>query len=113
MIDSQRSPFYSVDTSALIDWQFRFYPTDVFYSLLGKVDQLIKEKRFSDPALARSGRGRARGGLAAPHLRCATGPCAQNRPDNARELATDRAPGKFHRASRQARQFRRGSFQQN
>lgn len=51
MIDSLRSPFYSVDTSALIDWQFRFYPTDVFYSLLGKVDQLIKENRFSGPAV--------------------------------------------------------------
>ncbi|MBI3617897.1 MAG: DUF4411 family protein [Candidatus Omnitrophica bacterium] len=53
MIDSQRSPFYSVDTSALIDWQFRFYPADVFYSLPGKVDQLIKEKRFSGPALVK------------------------------------------------------------
>lgn len=53
MIDARRPSFYSVDTSALIDWQFRYYPTDIFYSLLGKVDQLIEEKRFSGPVLVK------------------------------------------------------------
>lgn len=53
MTDSKQPAFYSVDTSALIDWQSRFYPTDVFHSLLSKVDQLIKEERFSGPALVK------------------------------------------------------------
>lgn len=53
MTDSSNPSIYSVDTNVLIDWQFRYYPTDVFHSLLGKVDHLIKEKRFFAPSIVK------------------------------------------------------------
>lgn len=51
MSDAPRKPLYSVDTSVLMEWQFRAYPTDIFASLTGKVDTLIAERRFLSPAL--------------------------------------------------------------
>ena len=34
-----------------MDWQARYYPTDIFLSLQKNVSLLIKEKRFSSPKL--------------------------------------------------------------
>ncbi len=53
MTDSSKKPVYSVDTSAFIDWQFRYYPSDIFSSLLDKVDQLLKEKRVFASSLVK------------------------------------------------------------
>ncbi len=35
------APVYSIDTNSLMDWQARYYPTDVFASLVGRMDGLI------------------------------------------------------------------------
>ncbi len=53
MTDSSKRLVYSVDTSAFIDWQHRFYPMDVFSSLLDRVDQLLKENRIFTPDLVK------------------------------------------------------------
>ena len=45
--------FYSVDTNVFMDWQHRFYPTDIFYSLPDRVDSLIQKKKFFSPVLVR------------------------------------------------------------
>ena len=44
---------YSVYTSSLMDWQARYFPTDIFKSLLGRVDKLIAERRFEVAALVK------------------------------------------------------------
>ncbi|TVP79358.1 MAG: DUF4411 family protein [Puniceicoccaceae bacterium] len=44
-------PLYVVDTNIFMDWQARYYPTAVFVSLVGKIDELIQEKRLRAPAL--------------------------------------------------------------
>lgn len=36
-----------------MEWQAGYYPTDVFPSLLGRIDTLIHEKRFTAPALVK------------------------------------------------------------
>lgn len=46
-------PIYSVDSSSLMDWQARHYPTDVFATMLARVDTLIAGNRFIAPALVR------------------------------------------------------------
>lgn len=46
-------PTYSVDSSSLMDWQARFYPTDVFTGLVHRVEALIVDGRFRAPALVR------------------------------------------------------------
>lgn len=51
MSDAPRRPLYAVDTNVFMDWQFRHYPTDIFPSLLGRIDSLIREQRFCAPAL--------------------------------------------------------------
>lgn len=51
MTSSPSKTFYVLDTNVFMDWQARYYPTDVFASLLGKVDHLIKEKRCYCPQL--------------------------------------------------------------
>jgi hypothetical protein len=53
MTDSAPQPPYSVDSSAFMDWQARFYPVDVFKSILDRVETLIAAKRFMAPALVR------------------------------------------------------------
>ncbi|OGX04206.1 MAG: hypothetical protein A3G87_01445 [Omnitrophica bacterium RIFCSPLOWO2_12_FULL_50_11] len=53
MTDSVEKASYSVDTSAFLDWQLRYYPADVFFSLLDKIDGLLKEKRIFAPALVK------------------------------------------------------------
>lgn len=46
MSSTPGSSLYVVDTSALMDWHDRFYPTDVFPTLVQFVDQLIGEARL-------------------------------------------------------------------
>ena len=46
-------PIYSVDSSSLMDWQGRYFPTDVFTGLVEKVDTLIVAGRFIAPALVK------------------------------------------------------------
>ena len=53
MSDAAAEPVYSVDSSTLMDWQARYYPGDVFKTLLQKVDGLIAHKRFVAPVLVR------------------------------------------------------------
>src|SRR4051794_5122042 len=44
---------YSVDSSSLMDWQGRYFPTDVFTGLVEKVEGLIVAMRFIAPALVK------------------------------------------------------------
>jgi len=53
MSDAADEPVYSVDSSTLMDWQARYYPGDIFKSLLQKVDGLVARERFLAPALVR------------------------------------------------------------
>ena len=46
-------PIYSVDSSSLMDWQGRYFPTDVFTGLVEKVEGLIVAERFIAPALVK------------------------------------------------------------
>ena len=46
-------PIYSVDSSSLMDWQARYYPSDVFTTLVARVDALIAVNRFIAPALVK------------------------------------------------------------
>ncbi len=51
MSDAAAGSIYAVDSSALMDWQARFYPADVFGSLVARVEELIARERFLSPAL--------------------------------------------------------------
>ena len=51
MSEPPRKPLYAIDTNVLMEWQFRAYPTDIFASLVDKVDELIADKRFLAPEL--------------------------------------------------------------
>ena len=53
MTDAAGHSLYSVDSSTLMDWQARYYPSDVFKSLLQRVDRLVGAKRFLAPTLVR------------------------------------------------------------
>ena len=53
MSDADAKPVYAVDSSTFMDWQTRYYPVDVFKTLLQKVDRLVGAKRFLAPALVR------------------------------------------------------------
>jgi hypothetical protein len=53
MSNGADQPIYSVDSSTLMDWQARYYPSDVFKTLLQKVDGLVANERFVAPALVR------------------------------------------------------------
>jgi hypothetical protein len=44
MNEPPRKPLYAVDTNVLMEWQFRAYPTDVFASMVGKVDALMRRE---------------------------------------------------------------------
>lgn len=46
MSDAAPKPLYVVDTSALMDWHDRYYPTDVFPTLVAQVDSLIADSRL-------------------------------------------------------------------
>ncbi len=41
---------YSIDSSSLMDWQARYYPTDVFTGIVTKIDGMVAENRFLAPA---------------------------------------------------------------
>lgn len=42
---------YSIDTNVLMDWQARFYPTDVFPTLSDRLDALVSAGRWQAPAI--------------------------------------------------------------
>jgi hypothetical protein len=46
-------PVYSVDSSSLMDWQGRYFPTDVFTGLVERVEELVVAGRFIAPALVK------------------------------------------------------------
>ena len=47
------SQIYSIDNSSLMDWQARYYPTDVFSGLVERMDSLIDAQRGFAPALVK------------------------------------------------------------
>ena len=51
MSDTAAGATYVFDTNVLMDWQARYYPSDVFGSLLERVDTLVNAKRFVAPEL--------------------------------------------------------------
>ena len=51
MNDGPQKPVYSVDTNVLMDWQARYFPTDVFESLVASVDVLVSEGRWLSPEI--------------------------------------------------------------
>ena len=51
MTDSLSRVLYVVDANVFMDWQPRYYPTDVFPSILGKVGGLITEGRLVAPKI--------------------------------------------------------------
>jgi hypothetical protein len=53
MASPSKSVIYSIDTSSLMDWQARNYPTDVFVGLPTQVDALSASGRFLAAALVR------------------------------------------------------------
>lgn len=44
---------YAVDTSTFMDWQDRYYPTDVFDSVASKLEALVQGNRFLAPKMVR------------------------------------------------------------
>jgi hypothetical protein len=44
---------YAVDSSSLMDWQGRYFPTDVFTGLVERVEELVVARRFIAPALVK------------------------------------------------------------
>jgi Domain of unknown function (DUF4411) len=53
MSNPAAQPIYSVDSSSLMDWQGRYFPTDVFTGLVDRVEELIVAGRFMAPALVK------------------------------------------------------------
>lgn len=51
MSDGIAQTIYSIDTNVLMDWQARYFPTDVFKSLVEKMDVLMKDGRLLAPEL--------------------------------------------------------------
>jgi hypothetical protein len=51
MSNAPHKAIYSVDTNVLMDWQARFFPTDVFVTLVEKVDGLVHGGRLVAPSL--------------------------------------------------------------
>jgi hypothetical protein len=52
-VPEARRELYSVDTSSFMDWQDRYYPTDVFGSLSLKLESLVQQARFVAPRMVR------------------------------------------------------------
>jgi len=46
MADGATGAIYSIDTNSLMDWHARNYPTDVFASLVTKMDALVASGRM-------------------------------------------------------------------
>lgn len=53
MNDGAVQPLYSVDTSSFMDWQARYYPTDVFVTLNERIGELVTKGRILAPSLVR------------------------------------------------------------
>jgi hypothetical protein len=53
MSNPAAASIYAVDSSSLMDWQGRYFPTDVFPGLVEKVEGLIMAERFIAPALVK------------------------------------------------------------
>lgn len=53
MADGATGVIYSIDTNSLMDWQARFYPVDVFASLVTKMDALVASGRMIAAELVR------------------------------------------------------------
>ena len=51
MSSATRGPLYAVDSNVFMDWQARYYPTDIFQSLPTLVEGLIKDGRLFSPEL--------------------------------------------------------------
>ena len=51
MSDGSGKAIYSIDTNVLMDWQSRYFPTDVFSSLITCVDELIAQERWISPKI--------------------------------------------------------------
>lgn len=51
MSDGSGKAIYSIDTNVLMDWQSRYFPTDVFSSLITCVDDLITQERWISPKI--------------------------------------------------------------
>jgi hypothetical protein len=49
MSDGKGRAIYSIDTNVLMDWQARFFPTDIFPSIVNYVDGMIAEERWMAP----------------------------------------------------------------
>jgi hypothetical protein len=47
------APIYSIDTNSLMDWQYRFYPGEIFPGLIASMESLAKAGRLLAPALVR------------------------------------------------------------
>jgi hypothetical protein len=53
MSGSGAQTIYAVDSSSLMDWQARYYPTEVFPGLAVRIEALVEAGRFIAPALVR------------------------------------------------------------
>lgn len=53
MPDVGAGALYSIDTNSLVDWQARYYPVDVFPSLVVRMDGLLSGNRLMAAALVR------------------------------------------------------------
>lgn len=51
MSDGAPKTIYAIDTNVVMDWQARYFPTDVFPSLVSRVDVLIGEGRWLLPEI--------------------------------------------------------------
>lgn len=51
MSEVPAKPIYAIDTNVLMDWQARYYPTDLFGNLVVRIDQLVEQKRWLAPKL--------------------------------------------------------------
>ena len=51
MSDDAQRAIYAVDTNVFMDWQARYFPTDVFVSLVGSVEVLVSEGRWLAPEI--------------------------------------------------------------
>ena len=53
LAESAMSGPYVIDSSSFMDWQGRYYPTDVFEGLVTRFDALLGEERLLAPAIVK------------------------------------------------------------
>ena len=53
MSSPQPPAIYSIDSNSLMDWQARYYPTDVFHSIVAAMDSLVAAGRMLAPELVK------------------------------------------------------------